>query len=491
MSEPKAQPRVAKKVEDTKHPGEEPIAVVNVAPPQMYSLYTKREKIYTRAIKGVYQRIRLFTGWPLLLGYFLLPWINLDGQQALFFDLPNRQFHVLWITFWPQDFTLLGWALIIAAFALFFFTTWLGRIWCGYTCPQTVWTAIFMWAEQVTEGTRNQRIKLDKSPWTMRKIWRKTAKHIMWFGFALLTGLTFIGYFYGIRDMMFDIFSGALNLTAFAWITFFTLATYINAGWMREQVCIHMCPYARFQSAMFDRNTLIVSYDEKRGESRGPRRRSEDHKAKGLGDCIDCNLCVQVCPTGIDIRNGLQIECIDCALCIDACDDVMDKMGYEKGLISYTTLAELAGEKTKVWRPKLIGYGAALMVMLVAFTATIATRTTLQLDVLRDRTALFVERDDGKVQNNYTLKIINMEGHTHTLKVSVEGGEDLQGLEIVGKTLIDVEPSEVLNLPVAVVIDKDAVNQMANEIVFRIESNIEAHDHNATKESRFFGPTPK
>jgi cytochrome c oxidase accessory protein FixG len=464
----------------------EAIEVVNVETPQMYSLYTKREKIYTRAIKGVYQRLRLYTGWPLLLGYFLLPWINIDGQQALFFDLPSRKFHILWLTFWPQDFVLLAWCLIIAAFALFFFTTWLGRVWCGYTCPQTVWTAIFMWAEQLTEGTRNQRIKLDKSPWTMRKIWRKTAKHVLWFGFALITGLTFIGYFYGMRDMMFDIYSGTLSLMGFAWILFFTLATYINAGWMREQVCMHMCPYARFQSAMFDRNTLIVSYDEKRGESRGRRRRADDHKAMGLGDCIDCNMCVQVCPTGIDIRDGMQYECIDCALCIDACDDVMDKMGYEKGLISYTTLAKLDGEKPKLLRPKLVGYGLALVIMVVAFSAKVFTRDTLQLDVLRDRSTLYVPLADGRIQNNYTLKIVNMDKNAHQLQLTVDG---FDGLVILDSKPVYVEAGEVLSFPVAVVADKDKLATMVNDIQFSLVSD-EVHEHYAVKESRFFGPSP-
>lgn len=464
------------------------IDVVNVDPQkQQYSLYTKREKIYTRAITGFFQKIRVYTGWPLLLGYFLLPWLNIDSRQAMFFDLPERKFHVLWMTFWPQDFVLLAWALIIAAFLLFFFTTWLGRVWCGYTCPQTVWTAIFMWAEQFTEGTRNQRIKLDKSPWTMKKFYRKTAKHVMWLGFAFITGFTFIGYFYGIREMTMDILSLEVGKVAVAWIVFFTLATYINAGWMREQVCLVMCPYARFQSAMFDQNTLIVSYDKKRGESRGPRRRSQDPKELGLGDCIDCNLCVQVCPTGIDIRDGLQYECINCALCIDACDDVMVKMGYDKGLVSYTTEARLEGKTTKTLRPKLVGYGVAAIVMVIAFGLALVSRESLILDVIRDRSALYVERADGMVENNYTLRVVNKDNRAHQMIVTVSGVEGLQ-IERGGST--QVGPGAVVTVPVVVTLSPKQIKQMSVDIQFNIQSRSD-DSHNAERESRFFGPFGK
>ncbi len=466
---------------------EEAIDVVNIEEPKKYNLYEKREKIYTRAQTGFFQKVRLYTGWPLLLGYFLLPWLNLDGRQAVFFDLPARKFHILWLTFWPQDFVLLAWALIIAAFLLFFVTTWLGRVWCGYTCPQTVWTAIFMWAEQLTEGSRNQRISLDKAPWTARKIYRKTAKHIMWLGFAFVTGFTFIGYFYGIREMTVDLFNFEVATVGAAWITFFTLATYINAGWMREQVCTHMCPYARFQSAMFDKHTLIVAYDEKRGESRGPRRRAQDPKEMGLGDCIDCNLCVQVCPTGIDIRDGLQYQCINCALCIDACDDVMKKMNYEPGLISYTTEAKQEGGHTKMLRPKLIGYGLAAFIMVMAFSIALVSTDSMTLDVIRDRSALYVKRDDGMIQNNYTLKIANKDNNPHTMTVSVEG---IRGLAIEKGQRIEVGPGEVLTLPVVVTIDPVRMQGMSADIEFTVVSQ-DNEQVQAVRKSRFFGPSGK
>lgn len=319
-------------------------------------LYKKREKIYTRKIEGFFQKIRMYTGWPLLLGFYIMPWLQWDGRQAMLFDLPARKFHVLGLTFWPQDMSMLAFVLIIAAFALFLVTALFGRVWCGYTCPQTVWTSMFMWAEQKAEGTPNQRRKLDEGPMSFEKVRRKALKHTMWMVIAFGTGFTFIGYFSPIYDLGFKVFSFDLSLMEFAWITFFTMATYINAGWMREQVCLHMCPYARFQSVMFDRDTLIVSYDAARGETRGSRKKSADPKALGLGDCIDCELCVQVCPTGIDIRNGLQYECISCALCIDACASIMDKMGYEKGLIRYTTENELEGKTHHLLRGRVIGY---------------------------------------------------------------------------------------------------------------------------------------
>ncbi len=272
----------------------------------VFSLYEKREKIYTRKIEGFFQKVRLYTGWPLLLGYFLMPWINLEGRQAILFDLPERKFHILWITFWPQDLVFLAWGLMIAAFLLFFITTWLGRVWCGYTCPQTIWTAIYMWAEQLVEGDRNQRIRLAHERWSVQKLFKRVMKHSLWLGFAFLTGLTFIGYFYGLRELVVDLILLDVPLLAAFWILFFSGATYINAGWLQEQLCLYMCPYARFQGAMFDEDTLIVSYDPKRGEARGARKRGQDPADLGLGGCIDCFMCVQVCRTGIEIRNVFQ-----------------------------------------------------------------------------------------------------------------------------------------------------------------------------------------
>jgi len=451
--------------------------------PEKFHLYQKREKIYTRKIEGFFQRVRLFTGWPLLLGYFLIPWINWDSRQSVYFNLPERQFNVFGITFWPQDFMLLAWTLIICAFGLFFITTWLGRIWCGYTCPQTVWTSIFMWAEQVTEGDRNARMKLDKQPWSSEKVIRKTLKHGMWLGFALLTGLTFVGYFSPIRELVVNLVTFNLGSWEAFWIVFFTLATYGNAGWLREQVCMYMCPYARFQASMFDKDTLIVSYDPARGEPRGPRKRDLDYRGEGLGDCVDCQMCVQVCPTGIDIRDGLQYECINCALCIDACNDIMDKMEYPRGLIRYTTENRLEGKESHLLRPKLVGYALAMVVMISLFTYTITGRTPLQLDVSRDRAQLYVQTPDGLVQNNYSLKVLNMSQATQSYQITMTG---LDNGSLTGNTQVTIEGGGVEEIPVIITVDPGLLEQPNTSIDFVVTS-IDGKVSD-TAESRFIGP---
>jgi len=462
------------------------IPLVDLAPREVgeIDLYQKREKIYTRSMEGFFQRIRLYTGWPLLLGYFFLPWINWGDRQIVLFDLPARQFHVFGITFWPQNFNLLAWLLIIAAFGLFFITNFAGRVWCGYTCPQTVWTAIFMWLEQKAEGTRNQRIKLDKAPWSAEKILRKSAKQSLWFGFAFFTGITFVGYFYPIRDLVPEILTAEAGFWAVAWTIFFTLATYINAGFLREQVCMYMCPYARFQSAMFDRDTLIVSYDSQRGEPRGSRKRNDDYKAQQLGDCIDCQLCVQVCPTGIDIRDGLQYQCITCALCIDACNSVMDKMSYPRGLIRYTTENELAGGKTRILRPRLIGYATMLLVMMTLFAYTLFNRMPLEIDIIRDRSSLYSMTSDNLIANSYVLKIMNMDEIAHRYQVSVEG---IDGLIVDAPSHVDIASGEVFEMPLRLSVDP-AQLQHSNTTVYFLVQSIDDPKIHTREDSRFIGP---
>lgn len=447
-------------------------------------LYKKREKIYTRKIEGFYQRIRVYTGWPLLIGYFLLPWFNWGDRQAVLFDLPARQFHVLGLTFWPQDFPLLAAVLIIAAFALFAVTTLWGRVWCGYTCPQTVWTAIFMWAEQFCEGSRNQRIKRDQAPWTIDKLWRKGLKHSMWLGFAALTGVTFIGYFVPIRELLPDLVLLQANFWAWSWSLFFTLATYINAGWMREQVCIYMCPYARFQSAMFDKDTLIVSYDPGRGEPRGARKKGINPSEQGLGDCVDCQICVQVCPTGIDIRDGLQYECINCALCIDGCNEVMDQMGYPKGLISYTTENALAGKPTHVLRPRLIGYSTAVLLLIAVFFTAVWLRTPLELDVIRDRDRLYFETADGLIENTYTLRILNMTQQQQQYQLQVEG---LPAVKVQGPQSITMPPAGKEEVQWRLQVDPQQLQGVNTPIVITVQS-LDKPSLSTRSESRFLAP---
>lgn len=447
-------------------------------------LYQSREKIYVRRIKGYFRNLRVFGGLFLFILYFGILWLDWDGRQAVLFDLPARQFHIFGITFWPQDFALLAWALIISAFALFFITVYAGRVWCGYTCPQSVWTWIFMFIEEKTEGKRNARIKLDKRGFSIEKILRKAAKHILWTLVALVTAITFVGYFAPIKQLLPELATFQAHGWSVFWIAFFTLATYGNAGWLREQVCIYMCPYARFQSVMFDADTLIVSYDAARGEDRGTRKRGVDPKSLELGDCIDCELCVQVCPTGIDIRDGLQYECITCAACIDACDSVMEKMNYEKGLISYTTENQLEGKESHLLRPRLIGYASALLIMIVAFSWVLYSRVPLELHITRDRGALHQMTGDGLIQNNYMLKVINMTNIPQTFSLSVEG---MDGLAFRSATDISVRASESESIATTLVLPPDLNELPTNKIYFKIES-IDDNSLKTKAESRFFGP---
>jgi len=465
-----------------------PIPIKNVDDVVEYDLYQKRTKIYTRRITGLFQSIRTKIIWVLMAGYFLTPWINLGERQGVFFDLPSRQFHIFAVTYWPQDFVLLAWLLIISAFALFLMTTLFGRVWCGYTCPQTVWTLIFMWIEEKTEGSRNQRIELDKALMSRSKFLKKFFKHSLWLLFAGLTGFTFVGYFTPVRELTFEFLMLEAHPWAYFWVAFFTGATYLFAGWMREQVCAYMCPYARFQSVMFDTNTLIISYDAARGENRGKRNRKADLKELNLGDCIDCNQCVHVCPAGIDIRDGLQAECIGCALCIDACDSVMEKMDYAKGLISYTTEEKLEGKKTKILRPKAIGYALAMLTMIVAFAFVATDREALGLDVLKDRNRLYNITPSGMIENIYTIKVINMDQVDHVFHLSVEG---LEGLKVIGRKKITVYSGEVRSIPLSIQVPPHVLKQQKNIIQFTINSIDPNYEANKTTESRFLGPIIK
>ncbi|MCO7223938.1 cytochrome c oxidase accessory protein CcoG [Pleionea sp. CnH1-48] len=448
-------------------------------------LYVKAEKIYPRQVRGLFARLRVLSVWMLLGLYYVGPWITWEGRQAILLDLPARQFHIFGITFWPQDFIYLAVLLIIAAVALFFFTALAGRVWCGFACPQTVWTETFIWIERFVEGDRNQRMKLDKAPWSFNKVSTKATKHFLWLSFALFTGYTFVGFFSPIRELTDNLILFNLGPWEAFWIGLYSLATYGNAGFLREQICQYMCPYARFQSAMFDKDTLIISYDTQRGESRGHRKRTDtEYKIKGLGDCIDCKQCVQVCPTGIDIRDGLQSECIACALCIDVCDDVMEKMDYEKGLIRYSTENAMEGKETKVLRPRTFIYGGLLLALIIGFFASIGTRTPLELDVIRDRNRLYVETSEGLVENVYRIKIGNMAQEPYTYNISVDG---LPDMSIAGPTQIHVKPGEVKAIALRVRVDPGDLTKTANTIFFNAVS-VEAPDIRIETEARFIGP---
>ena len=447
-------------------------------------LYVAQEKIYPREVTGRFARLRVLSVWALLGIYYLLPWVNWNERQAVLFDLPARKFFIFGLVFWPQDFIFLALLLIIAALALFFFTAIGGRLWCGYACPQTVWTETFLWMERFAEGDRTARQRLDRGPWNANKLARKSAKQFMWVTFALWTGFTFVGFFSPIRTLGQGVMTLSLGPWETFWILFYAFATYGNAGYLREQVCKYMCPYARFQSAMFDKDTLIITYDGERGEPRGARKRNTNPREQGLGDCIDCTWCVQVCPTGIDIRQGLQIECIACAACIDACDDVMDKMGSPRGLIRYSTQHALDHQATRVLRPRVLIYGALLGALVVGFVVAIALRSPVSLDVLRDRNTLYKLTDDGNVDNVYTLRILNKSESEQRFHIEAQGASALT--LIPADREYRVASGAVYSLPLRV--RRAAYDPLGPETITLTVRSVDDEQVHATTDARFLAP---
>jgi cytochrome c oxidase accessory protein FixG len=437
------------------------------------TLYEVRKKIYPRAVSGRFAASRWFVVFATQAVFYGVPWLTWGGRQAVLFDLAARKFYIFGLVFWPQDIVYLTVLLIISAYSLFLFTAVAGRLWCGYACPQTVYTEIFLWIERKVEGERGARMKLDQQPTGPRKIGLKALKHGLWIALALWTGFTFVGYFTPIRAQWGEVWSGALGGWQTFWILFYGFATYGNAGWMREQVCKYMCPYARFQGVMFDPDTLVITYDTERGEPRGARNRSLDHKAKGLGDCVDCGICVQVCPTGIDIRNGLQYECIGCAACIDGCNQVMDKMGYEKGLIRYATERAvkqhfLPGQMIRrVFRPRVLVYTAILWLIIIAAAVTLYRRVPVKVDVIRDRASVVFGADEPVV-NIYRLQIMNTDESPREFSIGVSGLPDM-------KLFSDPQPIRVPGatnrvVPVRVQVEHDAAKPGSNRIEFTIQA---------------------
>ncbi|WLH14625.1 cytochrome c oxidase accessory protein CcoG [Pseudomonas hefeiensis] len=439
--------------------------------------------IHTRSFTGLFRTLRISGAGLLFLLFFGTVWLNWGDRQAVLWDLAESKFHIFGATFWPQDFILLSALLIIAAFGLFAITVFAGRVWCGYTCPQSSWTWIFMWCEKITEGERHQRIKLQAAPWTLNKLLRRSAKHTLWLAISLLTGLTFVGYFTPIRPLAEELLTLQIAGVSLFWVLFFTGATYLNAGWLREAVCMHMCPYARFQSVMFDKDTLTISYDTTRGEIRGPRKREVNPANLGLGDCIDCQMCVQVCPTGIDIRDGLQMECIGCAACIDACDSIMDKMGYARGLIKYTSEHQLQGGRTHLLRPRLIGYTAVLLVMIGALAVALVERPMVSLDVTKDR-GLFRENSLGQIENIYSLKIINKTQQRQDYQLSLT---DAEGFVLQGRTQLSLAPGEILDVPVSVAMLSERPRSGSREMIFKVADSDEPETFSEAT-SRFVAP---
>ena len=409
------------------------------------SLYQAQQKIYPRKVTGLFARWRWAFVWLTQIVFYGLPWLPWGERQAVLFDLAARRFYILGYVLYPQDFIYLTGLLVISALSLFLFTAIAGRLWCGFACPQTVYTEIFLWIERKVEGDRNARMKLDATPMSLEKLVKKWFKHVLWGGLAMWTGFTFVGYFTPIRELGLEFLQTRMGSWEVFWVFFYGFATYGNAGFMREQVCKYMCPYARFQSAMFDRDTLIVSYDAARGEPRGTRGRSDDFKAKGLGACIDCDLCVHVCPTGIDIRKGLQYECIGCGGCVDVCNTVMDKMHYPRGLIRFTTqhAQDQRWSKAQIWhhvmRPRVLVYGAILLALVTALLGSLVVRTPFKVDIVRDRTTLSRIVAGGKLENVYRLQVMNATEQPQTYHLAARG---LEGIAVASESDVTVGPAE-------------------------------------------------
>ena len=449
---------------------------------QVVSLYQARKKIYARAVSGRFNQWRWIFVWLTQLAFYGLPWLNWGERQALLFELVSRRFYIFGLVFYPQDLIYLSALLMVSAYALFLFTAVAGRLWCGYACPQTVYSEVFMWVERVFEGDRSARMKLDDGPMSGAKALRKGGKHVAWVLLALWTGFTFVGYFTPIRTLAGEVMANALGPWQTFWVLFYGFATYLNAGFMREQICKYVCPYARFQSAMFDKDTLIITYDAERGEPRGARSRKIDPKSKGLGDCTDCGLCVQVCPTGIDIRKGLQYECIGCAACVDACDGVMDRMGYARGLVRYDTENGLAQhlsrgqEVRRVLRPRVLVYTSVLVIIVGAVATSIALRSPFKVDIVRDRASLARIVDDGFVENVYRLQLMNATESVQSYAVSADG---LPGLEMPGAKTMTLGPAEARWITVALRVPPQTAagtKPGAHEIHFTVERQSQAGD---------------
>lgn len=441
------------------------------------SLYASQEKIYPRSVSGFFSNWRWAMVFLTQLVFYGLPWLEWGQRQAVLFDLGSRRFYIFGLVLYPQDFIYLTGILVISALSLFLFTAVAGRLWCGYACPQTVYTEIFLWLEKRVEGDRSARMRRDAKQWSADKMTRKVTKHVLWLTLAFWTGFTFVGFFTPIKALGGELLGLSMSSWEVFWTFFYGLATYGNAGFLREQVCKHMCPYARFQSAMFDNDTLIVTYDAERGEPRGARSRKADAQNVNLGACVDCTLCVQVCPTGIDIRQGLQYECIGCGACADVCDTVMDKMGYARGLVRYTTQNAMAQHWTKaqtwrhVFRPRVLIYSSILGAIVIAMVVSLSQRLPFKVDVVRDRSVLARIVGGGHIENVYRLQIMNATESAQHYKITATG---LPGLTVNSENTVMVDSTQSRWVAVRVQAPFDAAGSGSHEIRFEIDSLNEA-----------------
>jgi cytochrome c oxidase accessory protein FixG len=453
------------------------------------SLYEAQKKIYPRAVTGLFARWRWGLVFFTQVLFYGLPWLQWGQRQAMLFDLGARRFYIFGYVLYPQDFIYLTGLLVISALSLFLFTAVAGRLWCGFACPQTVYTEMFLWIERKVEGDRNARMRLDGSAMSIEKLVKKWFKHILWGSLALWTGFSFVGYFTPIRELGLEFLQTRMGSWEVFWVFFYGLATYGNAGFLREQVCKYMCPYARFQSAMFDRDTLIVSYDATRGEPRGSRSRKADPAALSLGACIDCDLCVHVCPTGIDIRKGLQYECIGCGGCVDVCNTVMDKMNYPRGLIRFSTQNAITKGWTRkdIWRhilrPRVLLYGAVLASLCIAVTWSLVVRTPLRVDVVRDRGTLSRIVEGGRIENVYRLQVMNATEQPQDYRIKVEG---IPGITVASEDEVKVGAAESRWVAVRLQVPYDAAPPGSHPIHFNV--GMEHGDAHVSEKSVFLVP---
>ncbi len=461
---------------------------------ELLSLYAKQVKLYPRAVSGRFARWRWIMVWVTQLVFYGTPWVPWNGRQAVLFDLAGGRFFIFGLVLHPQDLIYLAALLVLAALVLFFFTAMAGRLWCGYACPQTVYTELFLWLEHHTEGDRLARMRLDAAPWGMQKIAKKGAKQAAWIAASLITGFTFVGYFTPISALLAELTTLGFSPWEWFWILFYASATYGNAGFMREQFCNYMCPYSRIQSALTDMDTMVIAYDTERGEARGSRARTVDPKSVGLGDCVDCTLCVQVCPAGIDIRNGLQNECIACAACIDVCDEVMSKMDYPKGLIRYSSGNGIANKLStaqmvkRVWRPRVWIYAILLLITSSVFIISLSARTGFSVDVIKDRGTMAREVGNGDIENVYRLQIMNATERAQTYTTNVSG---IPGLLMATEPKLTVAATGIGSLTIRLTLPAHAAQSLhgvTSPIVFRVQ--VLDHDkvETADEKSTFYVP---
>ena len=454
------------------------------------SLYAARVKIHPKRAEGFYRRLKWALTAVFLAIYYLAPWLRWDRgehapDQAILVDLAHRRFYFFFIEIWPQEFYYVAGLLIMGGIGLFFITALTGRAWCGYACWQTVWTDLFLVVERWVEGDRNARMRLDAAPWSVSKLWKRTLKMAIWLLIAIATGGAWVFYFADAPTLLKQLVTFQADSVAYFTIAILTATTFTFAGFMREQVCTYMCPWPRIQGAMLDEHSLVVTYNGWRGEPRHMGRKKAMAQGLAVGDCVDCNACVAVCPMGIDIREGNQLECINCALCIDACDAVMDKVGLPKGLISYST-ASLYAAKTAdkqahwswrtLFRPRTVIYFALWAAVGIGMVVGLSNRDRLGINIVADRNPLYVQLSDGSIRNGYTVKILNMKPEPRTFRLSIE---DLPGatMEIVGEegkpgTSFDipVEPDKLRAVKVYVSTnDREVLHEDISHFIFKAE----------------------